>query len=107
MLTRSGRPRSALLLLMRAVDGGSCDRVREQVEPEVARAVVAVQFELLDLDRMNRNEIPVQTVTLWWGGTDVALQAGVIGQSDCVAGKSAAAAVADAGGQVGDGRGQV
>ena len=47
---------------------------------------------------VHRNEIPVHTVAGRRGGTDVALQSGVIGQSDCVARKSAAAAVTDTGG---------
>src|SRR4029077_1004521 len=77
--------RSSLLLLIRAVNHGAGDRIHEQIEAEVGRAGVPVEFELLDLDGMHRNEIPVETVPRWRGGADEALEAGVVGQSDRIA----------------------
>ena len=65
------------------------------------------QVELLHVDGVHDDEVPVRAVPGRRGGADEALQACVVGQGDRVAGKSAAAAVADTGGQVGHRRGQV
>src|SRR3981189_2663328 len=52
-----------LILLVGAGDDGARDRVHEQVETEISGAGVAIEFELLDLYGMHRNEIPVHAVS--------------------------------------------